>query len=352
MNAIRRLVTVSVLVLLVSSACTDQNSDASPEGSPPPYFDDLFEDTFICEALTKAIPAGYLLEEAETPPGGSSRNCIISQQRDHEVRRLVVNIAGDFHEGWESLTADRFAQRTEESSIPVDGLGDEAAVVPISDQGDGTVRLALQVREGNVLLESMGHSYVELEGPRYWTVPLTTTTEAIVESAEFYLTEIGAENADAPDAMTSVSGPFNELPDLCSELVFDGLSLAADQAEWADDSDVMDRCHWSDGEADLWLSAEAVGPPPVADVSAEEFATWWAGGLPVAGGEELGLGDQSAIAEVSLDDGEAAATDFVVRIGNVVLQGRYSDGTGESRSAAEGFAAVMTEQVQALLAGS
>lgn len=328
MKISRALAAASALAMLGTSACTEPEPRSADE--PLPYDENLFTGSALCDALRAGVPEIYLLDGAEREDdGGLSSNCLVTQHRGLERRFLEADVDGDYFTEWDTVTPERFAEKTQEASIPVEGLGDEAAFVPTVERFDDPIGLTLYVREDNLLLSFKAYSYLdEVDGPETRTVPLAATAQALVESAGLYLAEIGAENTRAGETDSAANSAFTELPDLCATLAFDGFELAGDQDEWADAGELMDRCHWSgsvEGE-ELWLAAEAVGPFSAGEMSAEEFAAWWTGIFASAGGESLNLGDESYIISLDpdVDDIEAPATDFVIRVGNVVLQGRYA----------------------------
>jgi len=355
---------LSLALALTLSACTGSGND---EPETLPYDESLFPNEEVphwCEFLEGLIlDNGFMEDGVEVDVHGSNKQCSITQDDGQSIRDIGVNVWIQGHPN-ATTPQEYFDEITQSSSIPIAGLGEEAALVrmdavgnaiggwvSISDDG-----LSLAVVERNLLLDFRAYSYEDLNGPNFRLEDLTTTAESAISVAGPWLEELGADNhtLQAPD------GTFDEgitaLPDLCADLD-PGMDLAVDQNEWADDSTTMDRCHWNDGEADLWLSAEAIGSLPAAGLSAEDFATWWAGSLPAAGGEPLELGDQSFIidrdpeAEFSHEI-ETPATDFVIRIGNVVLQGRYQDGTADAHSAATAAAETIAAQAQALLESS
>jgi len=194
--------------------------------------------------------------------------------------------------------------------------------------------VSLLVLEGNLVLNFTASSHTDLGGPDLRLENLTTSADTAIGTAEAYLAELGAENHTLQALPSDSATDITALSDLCSALAFTGLSLASDQADWADGSDTTDRCHWngSGEDEELWLSAEAVGPLAAGGMSAEELAQWWVSALPYAQGDNLGLhGDEYYASSVDPDTLDAAipTRDFVIRFGNVVLEGRISAATDE-----------------------
>ena len=360
----RAAAAVAALLALLS-ACTGSDADQKDSNSLP-YDESLFpsEDSpRWCELLPELIPDnGFMVEGVEYDIQGNNTSCDIGQRVDQGFRDIGVNVFGQWNVA-QTPAGTMFEELiTSVEIIPVDGVGSEAALVPMDTvpkyfSGSANLSrsqgLSLLILEGNLVLEFEAYSYAELGGPELRLVSLDMAAETVLGTAEAYLDELGAENHVVEQSDFDPVG-IAAIPDLCEALDLADLELAADQADWVEDSEFMDRCHWQGGDTDLWLSAEAVGPLSVVGLSAEEFATWWTGTFATTGGESLNLGDESYVVSLDpdTDELEAPATDFVVRVGNVVLQGRYSDGIGDPRTAAEGFAAGIMEQVQALLAGS
>lgn len=358
------LACAAAVILTAVTACTgDDDPEAAPsdeETLEVAYPESLFPASgpAWCQDMPELVPDnGFMPGTSENDLEGSDVVCTVSQADDRGTWRVSAWVTGYWNEG-DAPAAEMFASTTEEPSIPIEGLGEAAALTRIDAvrrqvYGQDVVwdfGLVLAVQEGNLLLEFAVRGVTIHEEPTFRFEGLALTADTAIRTAEAYLTELGAENHALEAPQATLDEGITALPDLCSELDL-GMDPAADQSDWAIDGDSMDGCHWADGEANLWLSAEAVGPLPAAGLSAEDFATWWAGALPSAEGKALDLGDQASIVELDPEtaDVEVPAADFVVRIGNIVLQGRFQDGTAEPGAAAEEFVSVITEQAQSLL---
>ena len=358
-----------MLALSLAAACVDGSEEPSADPTAWPYPESLFpryegDPQTWCRVLSDVIPDNGYMPGTESDLQGWNTSCSMQQLTDQGSWSIDSNIYGQWddeapspQENFENLIATVPA-------IPIEGFGSEAALVRM-----GTVvntkfdevqpwdyGLSLVVVEENLLLEFNASSLARAEEgddvaiPDFRMSPLPLTADTTIQLASGFMAELGAENHALEAPQATLDEGITALPDLCSELDL-GMDPAADQSDWAIDGDSMDGCHWADGEANLWLSAEAVGPLPAAGLSAEDFATWWAGALPSAEGKALDLGDQASIVELDPEtaDVEVPAADFVVRIGNIVLQGRFQDGTAEPGAAAEEFVSVITEQAQSLL---
>lgn len=330
MRTLQPLSVVLIMALFATSACTGDDQGEEPDRPQPPYAEALFDDTTLCDALAASAPRDYFHDNPSLEGGGSSRYCLIDQVLGQEHILLGVDVLSDDYVGWDEATPERFADLTQGGSIPVEGLGEKAAIAPPFEGHAEAIGLSLYVQEGNLVLVFTGYSELgNLDGPRARTIPLADTAQALVEAAELYLSEIGAENAEVEVPPEVVAGQYSSLPDLCTELTFSGFDPSGDQEDWPEESASMDRCHWDDlgRGADLWLSAEAVGPLDVAGVPAEEFAQWWIRSLPASGGDDLGLaGDEDYASSLSAEEAgsDTPTRDFAIRFDNVVVQGRYA----------------------------
>lgn len=263
------------------------------------------------------------------------------------------------YEGWSIASLQYFDMHVGDTPIPIEGIGEEAAIVVTPHEGDSRpVGLSLWVRDGNLVMEFDAYNYIKTEGPKYPAMPLDLALAANFEVAALYLEHAGAENLTATTTLMP-EGEFTTAPDLCGEFEAQGFDLAADANDLTEKFPSMDRCHWesTETEGDLWLFSEAVGPLGAADLEAEEFAQWWLGGLPVSKNEDLGLaGDESYLHELDpeasdRDDVERPATDFAFRIDNLLFQGRY-EGEGDTATIAQGLLDQLGTQAETLLARS
>jgi hypothetical protein len=341
-------------VLLILAACTGRGEDAGP----PPYEKEPFETTELCEAYTDAVPAGYFQDDLELEMQGWGASCDVRQWADEAYRNLGFNVYWSLWSDWPEATTENFTEYTQGDSIPIEGLGEAAAFV--SKYGPGRDGLYLFIREGNLVIEFQAFSGNEVEGLGVRTVPLDTSANALVATAEWFLAELDAEPREVRPPEPDLDPGMNSLPELCELLDLDGLELAADQADWADDSETMDRCHWTGGDADLRLVAEAVAPLEAAGMPAEDFAAWWIAGTRAAASESVAVGDEAYVVDLDpeadeYDDVETPAADFAIRIGNVVLQGRYAADPGHSEVDAALLQQVMEQigsQTEELLHGA
>lgn len=351
-------------LLVFISGCVGPGDDDAPQDLDLPYDYSMFEDAYEqpwCGLLPEMVPAnGFLDQDLEVELGGGTSSCHVSQHGQDGYRTVGVVVYGQWDEYMDTAQA-YFADRIENTdAIPVEGIGEETAFIPPgTESAIGDVypnEVTLLVLEGNLVFAFEALTQMDLKTPNLRMADLPLAAETAIGTAEAYLAEFGAANhtiqapTDAPDAGTT------ELSDLCAVLEPGGMGLADDQADWADQSPVMDRCHWNDGSTDLWLSAEAVGPLEAAGISGEAFASWWTQSALPEGRTELGVGDESYTRAIDPEEDldyepREPATDFVIRIGNVVLQGRYSDGTEDSLAVADGLASAIADQVQSSLAG-
>jgi hypothetical protein len=370
MARIRHLARISVTVataacLLTAASACSEDGEAAPD---VPYDREWSETSGLCESFPANLPDGFFLDGIETEADESG--CGVGQHADKAYRHLSFEINRQYTSDWRQETDDEFASRAGNNPIPVEGLGEDAAlvaghqapsvpeteVVPPAYSPDYD-QLFLIVQEENLVIQVEVFSGYQTDeiGPR--AVPLDELADAVIATGEWLLGQIDAEPREAQISAGGSDAGIAVLPDLCPHLDLEGMQPAADGPESPDYSDVMGQCHWrSDAEADLWLNAEAVAPLEYAGMSAEEFAAWWTTSTPEAAGDPLDLGDEAYVLEVDVDsdrtgDAEIPASDFVIRIGNVVLQGRYSDGTEGSRVVAEGLASAINDQVQSLLSG-
>lgn len=366
-GAAARISAMTVASILLVSACTGSEQDTGgQETLDLPYDYSLFKpenDPRWCRLLPDLIPpTGFLDENVEVETGGPNNGCSAGQNTPGIFRGVDAKVYGQWDEFGDSAP-DLFEELTSATvAIPVEGIGEEAALIPPgSDVPIGTIfrnEVALLVLEGNLILSFEARSGMNIGGPDFRLEDLTTAAATAIGTAENYLAELGAENHTLQVPPGDPAEGTTVLPDLCSELAVEGLSLAGDQADWADGSETMDRCHWQGGGADLWLSAEAVGPLDAAGLSGEAFASWWVSSLPAAEGEELAAGDSGYVRLIdpeadNRDDVEdGSVVDFAVRIGNIVLQGRYQDGTLDQVSTASVFAEQISAQTTALVAGA
>lgn len=361
------LAIVGVAVLAATTACTVDGDRPGEDPSDEQPFEAAYPETLFpeetdpawCQLLPGLIPDnGFMPGTSAYDIQGNNDTCNAGQTDDRGYWRVGALVTGAWQEG-DTPASEMFGRVTEAPSVPIEGLGEAAALARIDAVSRQVYEqevvqdygLVLVVQEENLLLEFTARGVTDLDGPIFRTESLALTADTAIGTAEAYLAELGAENHTLDSPETTLDEGITALPDLCSELD-PGMDLAADQSDWAIEGDSMDGCHWADGESELWLSAEAVEALPAAGLSAEDFATWWAGALPSGEGEALDLGDQASIIELDpeTDGVEAPAADFVVRIGNIVLQGRYQDGAAEPGAAAEEIASSITEQTQSLLA--
>jgi hypothetical protein len=358
-NLTRAAAVIAAGSVLALTACT---ADEEPE--PAPYEAAFFDgNTSICEQMTPAIPDQYFADydssEVNEQFSDIDKGCIWRASHNDPVNTTGIVVESRIWEGsnWESEAQDTFAAVTDGGYRNVSGLGD-AAVLALSGRESGAVSgLMLWVLVGNVELRILAESYTDSDAPWYHQLPFDLLQETAIDMAEAFLTEIGAERAEAIEPQPQAEGESTALPDLCSGLTLDGLSIAPDQEDWGLVAPTLNNCHWtggSGGESDLWLSAEALSPPAVPESSATDLAEWWTGELSAAKGQSLEIGDEAYL--IALDPGASAddnvdqpGTDFAVRIGNVVLQGRYQDGSLDSSAAAEAHATAIADQVRALL---
>ena len=332
--------------LLLAAACTE-------DAAPPPYEEQMFGGTELCEEFAAEVPDGFYQDGIAFDLLGGSESCDVRQVTGTVYLNLGFNVFLDQTSAWPKYTAKIFNENTGDGSIPVDGLGEAAALV--SGHGAGFDGMYLWVQEDNLAIEFQAYSGNEVDGIGLRTVPLTTSVAASVVTAEWFLEHFDVEPREAQTTEDGLESGTTALPDLCGQLDIDGMEPAAVEPEASEFSDVLSHCHWAGAEdAELWLTAEAVAPLDLAEMSAEEFAAWWTTSTPEATGDPLDLGDEAYVLEVDadtnkFDDIEIPATDFVIRIGNIVLQGRYQEGTTSGRPNAEILAASIAEQVPALL---
>lgn len=368
MARMRHLAKISVTVAATACLLTTANACSDDGEAPPelPYDREWSETSGLCESFPANLPEGFFLDGIETEVEES--DCSVGQHADKAYRHLGFEINRQYTSDWRQETDDEFASRAGNDPIPVEGLG-EAAVLVAGHQAQSVPetdvvppayspdydQLFLIVQEENLVIQVEAFSGYQTDeiGPR--AVPLDVLADAVIATGEWLLGQIDAEPREAQVSTGGSDAGITVLPDLCQPLDLEGMEPAADGPESSDYNDVMGQCHWkSDAETDLWLTAEAVAPLEYAGMSAEEFAAWWTASTPEAAGDPLDLGDEAYIVEVDADsdrtdDVEIPASDFVIRIGNVVLQGRYSDGAEGSRGVAEGLASAITDQVQSLL---
>lgn len=366
-GAAGRLRAVAITMVLLVAACGDGGDEpAEQESLDLPYDHSLFQrqdNPVWCNILPEFVPeTGFIKEDIEYETSGIETACTVSQDSINGYRNIYADVYGQWESNDDTAT-DRFEQIISDANvIEVEGIGEQAVLIPPGTEGVLSkiwpYGVSLLVREGNLVLNFSASSRINLSGPSFRLEELPLAAATAIGTAENYLAELGAENHTLQVPPGDLAEGTTVLPDLCSELAVEGLSLAGDQADWADGSETMDRCHWQGGGADLWLSAEAVGPLDAAGLSGEAFASWWMSSLPAAGGEELAAGDSGYVRLIdpeadNRDDVEdGSVVDFAVRIGNIVLQGRYQDGTLDQVSTASVFAEQISAQTTALVAGA
>lgn len=362
LNRIHMVALTGATVIALTAACTGDSDSPQDNETEFPYPESMFdrdgETTPRCEMLPEQVPDnGFIDLSGDYEKSGDDLFCHIDQEKGATRRSVAVDVTAQFWESNKSPEEILDSALSGVETVPIEGLGERAVLVSTAalhpaDPQDWEDAVSLLVIEGNLLLNLWAGSEINLEGPNLRNADLVLATDTVIGTAEAYLEDLGAENHTLQPGQTQPAASITDLPDLCAALDLGDMSLAGDQDDWADTGPLIDRCHWEDDNAALWLSAEAVGPLDAAGLSAEEFASWWARSVPAADGETPGLGDESYLLAVDanpLGTEEQPATDFVVRIGNVVLQGRYQDGTVDSGAAAEGFASMITDQVSALL---
>jgi hypothetical protein len=365
LNRIHVAALTGATVIALAAACTGGSGSPQDNETAFPYPESMFdwrsdETTPRCEMLAEQVPDnGFIDKSGDYEVSGDDLYCHLDQEDGATRHTVAIDITTQWWKGDKSPEEILDFALSGVESVPIAGLGERAVLVSTAalhpaDPLRWDDAVSLLVIEGNLLLNFWAGSRMNLEGPNLRDADLVLASDTVIGTAEAYLEDLGAENHTLQPEQAQPAGGITELPDLCAALDLDGMSLAGDQSDWADTGPLIDRCHWEDDNAALWLSAEAVGPLDAAGLSAEEFASWWTQSVPTAAGEASGLGDESYLLAVDanpLGTEEQPATDFVVRIGNVVLQGRYQDGTADSGAAAEGFASTITDQAQSLLAG-
>lgn len=363
----RTVAWISAGMLLALSACTSE-----AESTPPPYEAAFFDkNNAICEQMTTAVPDVFFGEfdarDIEQDFSGIAWGCSWRAPLDEAMHRSGILVDTTVHEGsdWQTEAQDWFSSMTNGGYRTVGGLGD-AAIFAFPGRVSGAVQgLELWVLEGNVELRVLVEAYTDTDqtsstAPWYHRIPFTVLQETALAMAESFLSEIGADQAEAVEPQPWLEGEYTELPDLCSGLEIDGHAIAADQNEWGTVGPTLNNCHWSgstDSDADLWLSAEALSPPAVPEASATDLAAWWTGQLSATGGQELSTGDEAYLIALDPDaaeddDIDRPGVDFAIRIGNVVLQGRYSTDAGETGTTAEVLVEQIGAQTEELLRGA
>lgn len=365
---------MAVASLAVATACA---SDTAADWGRP-YGEELLAEggqfDQWCMSLPESLPDDPFLQDVwadfiRVYDGGCR---IEGGGYDSDTNRIASGRSIDIHVervspgSYMRSPSEQFDDAIAEGSIPLLGLGSEAALVApgkvrnqpyIGASDDPVGGLELVIADGNLFMSFEATSSLAVDGgPDFRTESLAATASSLVDIAESFLAEVGAENQTLDPASTDSGQTAPALPHLCATLDIDGLAVVNNDRFVANDSSATGRCHWGDETSDLWLFAESVDPLADAGMTGEELAAWFTWYLAPTTGDVLDLGDEAYIAEFDplMEESmtlEAPASDFAIRIGNVILQGRYQNDAWDTRAAAESYAATIADQFQALAEG-
>lgn len=346
-NRMRRSgsVAAALLVLAAGAAC---GQGAAEEPEPLPYDADLiYSSDSRCGDVAPVIAPEFFLPEAEAAIDQGSDygilECTWHQSTPSTARRLATSVGMIDQPDWEEGAREWADSVTTDDFLQVEGLGDVAMLGPVNAETDGYERhgLKLYVFEGNAVFEASAESMADTGDFLFRGSTLASAEASLIAMAEVFLESIGAENYAATGSVPPVAGEVTAAPGFCVDAMLGSWTPADDNDEWRSDLESLRQCHFTDGEDQLWIAAEAFTAPSAGGMSAVEFASWWVSARDGIESTELDIGDDARY-RFEESDGDLVVH-LLVRSGNVVVEARFIGPLADDAVVEDNAVAVATE---------
>lgn len=347
-NAIRRLAgSAAVLLVLAAGAACGQSAAEDPE--PLPYDADLiYSSESRCGELAPVIAPEFFLPEAEA---------VISEEFDYGIldcswrqstpaasRTMATSVGMIDEVDYEEHAREWADAVTTDDFVQVDGLGDVALLGPTNADTDEheSYGLNLYVFEGNAVFEASTESIADTGDVLFRSSTLASAEASLIAMAEVFLASVGADNHAASGPEAVAAGDVAAPPQFCADAMLGSWTPADDNDMWRSDLESLHQCHFTDGEDQLWVAAEAFTAPTSGGMSAGEFASWWASARDGIESVAFEAGDE---ARYRFEEADGSLTvHLLVRKGNLVIEARFlgplEDGADAGPAAAAAASAI------------
>ena len=347
-NKTRRFVgTAAALLVLVAGAACGQEP-AEDIASLPYDTEFIYHSDSHCGEVEPVIAPEFFLPEAEAAITEEFDlgvlHCTWLQAIFSGTRSVKADVGMIDAPDWEEQAREWADSVTTDDFIPVEGLGDIALLGPTNADTDEheSYGLELYVFEGNMKFEASAESITDTGDVLFRGSTLASAEASLVAMAEVFLKSVGAADHTAAGPEPAAAGEAAAAPEICADSLLGSWTPADDSDAWGSDLESLRQCHFTDGEDQLWVSAESFAAPSSGGMSAGEFASWWASARDGIESTAFEAGDEARYRFEETDG--RLAVHLLVRSGNLVIEARFigplDDGAAAEEAAAAAASAI------------